>query len=273
MRTHAKGKAQSKSERENQEYKERNEESGRISMDVAAYLLAALAAIAFLLVGLFYSEHKIPAIILFGIGCLLITLAGCLYWIKAVLPVESEFHGVLVPANDPAPPNPCPEGPPADAIAVYMGSSVGYTTAQQPYGVLKLDDEVIVSIVKAGDGLSLNATIRSQDKRMVATIENNEFHINPNNYFYIKRPDRHTLIVRDQQNRECLNVRFLNPTAIKVLGVFEFPAANLPAIVIDDDKVLSTEGNVYRNFCIGEAEGAFWIESRPPPPQRQPSSD
>ena len=105
---------------------------------------------------------------------------------------------------------------------------------------------------------------------MVATIENNEFRINPNNYFYIERPDRHTLIVRDQQNRECLNVRFLNPAAIKVLGVFEFPTAKIPAIVIDKEKVLSIEGTVLRDMCMGEGEGAFWIESRPAPPQRPP---
>jgi hypothetical protein len=61
--------------------------------------------------------------------------------------------------------------------------------------------------------------------------------------------------VRDQQNRECLNVRFLNPKAVKVLGVFEFPTAKLPAIVIDQDKVVSIAGTIYSNGCAGEGEG------------------
>ena len=239
-------------------------------MDIAAYMLAAFAGVVFVVCGVLYSDHKTPAIVLFGFACLLLTVAACLYWINAVSPVESEFEGVLIPANDPIPPNPCPGPPPQGAIAIYIGSSVGYTTAIHPYGVLKLDDEVVLSIEKSDDGLLLNATVRSPDKRVVATIEKNKFRVNPNNYFYIKRPDKHTLIVRDQQNRECLNVRFLNPTAVKVLGVFEFATGNLPAIVINEAEVLSIENSIIRNACIDEAEGAFWIESRPPARPRLP---
>jgi len=184
---------------------------------------------------------------------------------------ESELQGVLIPANDPIPPNPCPEQPRPGTIAIYIGSSVGYTSAANPYGVLKLDDDVVLSIEKSDDdGLLLNATVRSPDKRIVATIEKNVFHVNPNNYFYIKRPDRHTLIVRDQQNRECLNVRFLNPSAVRVLGVFEFATGNFPGIIINETEVLSIEKSVFRNQCLGESEGAFWIESRPAPPRMPP---
>lgn len=169
---------------------------------------------------------------------------------KYYRPTETETHGELLPAQDPNPPNPCGEAPPQNALILFLGNSVAYATAF-PYAVITLGDEVVLSISKNENGLSITAKIRSADGRIVAGIIKNEFRINPNNYWYMERPDRHTLIVHDQLGRTVLNIRYLNQSTVKILGIFDYPNTPRAPVIITEEEQLVGHGSFSR-FCFGD---------------------
>ena len=152
---------------------------------------------------------------------------------------ETEIHGYLVPANEPNPHNLCDPAPPAGAMLFYLGNSVFWQTEQNTYTVIRLlnPQEDLFTIRKTSKGIYLNITIRSRNGRIVAEIIDNEFHINPNNYYRRERPDVSSLTVYDQEGNAVLNVHYINATAIKILGVFNSPD-QLPIVIQENRQAI-----------------------------------
>lgn len=101
-----------------------------------------------------------------------------------------------------------------------------------PHTVLRVAGEDLLSLKPENGGMSISAKIYSADRKLVSQIIDNQFHINPSNYFRKERPDLHSLSVFNQQGERVLYVRYLNPSTIKILGVFN--TARGP-IHIDED--------------------------------------
>lgn len=172
-----------------------------------------------------------------------------------------EFHGLLTPANDPDPLSPCTRDPsfiaPPEAVTIFYGSSAAWITSPKLI-VLRVKDTDLLAISRTSEGVSVSAQIYGADERIITQIIDNEFHINPNNYFRIDRTDRHTLIVYDQYNKQVLNVRFLNPRAIKVMGIFHFP--DIPPISIGEQAITIGEGRVISNNCSRNDYVGIYLE-------------
>jgi hypothetical protein len=126
--------------------------------------------------------------------------------------------------------------PPPTALKIYLGSSVGFTTRANQSVLVSGETEMLSIHRSATGGIGINAQVFSEDGRIVAAIRDNEFHINQNNYFYKKSPDRHTLVIYAQNNEEVLNVRFLNALAISILGVFRCPGHE--PVVVQPEAIL-----------------------------------
>lgn len=146
---------------------------------------------------------------------------------------ETELHGYLVPAADPTPQTPC-KNPPPNAATIFLGTNAAWII-DTPVVIVRVDGLDLLTLKNTPDGLSVFAKVFSDDSKIIADIENNEFNVNPNNYFKVKRLDKSSLIVYDQQDRAVLNVRFLNPKNIRVSGIFNAP--NQKPIIIDDKKI------------------------------------
>jgi hypothetical protein len=108
--------------------------------------------------------------------------------------------------------------------------------------------ESVLSIGKSGSGMTVSAKVFSRDGRIVAQIVDNGFFINPNNFFRRERPDKSTLVVYDQEGRQVLVVRYLNPSAVKILGIFNFPGIS-PIIIEENQQAF--EGVVVSRYCFG----------------------
>jgi hypothetical protein len=156
---------------------------------------------------------------------------------------ETEYHGLLQPADEPMPNNPCRKIP-GNALAIFLGRCAAYSSAS-PHAVIRIRGEAVLSFERVHGEIAINAKVFSRDGRIVAEIRRNEFFINPNNYFRRERPDSHSLIVFDQENRRVLDVRFINPRAVRFLGIFNHP---------DHEVVISeTIGFFATNtICFGE---------------------
>ena len=157
-----------------------------------------------------------------------------------------ETSGVLSPGT-----KQLPEGRvhiPQGAIAIFLGNSVAYTTSF-PHTVIEVGGDPALVIDKTEAGIAVFAKMFSEDGRIVAELKENQFHVNPNNYFRIERPNDHSLVVYDQRGRQALNVEFLNPFAIKLLGRFYFPPR--PPIIIEEEW-MSYGGVRMSNNTFGE---------------------
>ncbi len=219
-------------------------------MQIASYIVAAIGTIGLAVGQIFYSSNKTFSIWTFFGSSVLLMLGGAMYWQNLVwkqATPEEPTHGFLLPANDPMPENPCGQFP-ASALALYLGNSVAYATSF-PYTVLRVDRHDRFSIDRTTDGVSVSLDVFSDDGKIVAEISKNEFTINPNNFFKRERPDKHTLIVYDQKKQKVLSIRYLNQSAVKILGIFYYP--NRPPIVIEEQRQ-RIEGNNFSGFCLGD---------------------
>jgi hypothetical protein len=175
--------------------------------------------------------------------------AICVYLNSRVL-IEPETGGMLVPARMPNPPVPasCHAPIPDNALRVYLGDSLGYFVGPK-ITVVNIAGQPLLSIEKKDKGMSINARIYSRDKRIVAEIRDNQFQINPNNYFHRERPNKHTLVVYDQEGEEVLNVDYLNPSAVQITGRFFYP--NKAPVMIGATSI-TIAGNTISQGCFGE---------------------
>lgn len=139
---------------------------------------------------------------------------------KIIEAEKNRFNGELIPSNKPFP-DPDLEAP-LNSVVLFLGNakSVVYSF---PHCILLAGGRPVLTISENTNGATVSADFFDKNGNIVASLQNNKFHINPLNAFNIERPDSSSLIVRDQQNITVLDVRFLNPQAIMLNGVLRTP--------------------------------------------------
>jgi hypothetical protein len=168
-------------------------------------------------------------------------------------PDETSTHGFLTPGDDPSPRGPCDESRYPLSDFVYFGGNEIVIDPNVETGILVVGGHEIPSFLSTERGLRISGDIYSESG-LLAHITNNEFTINPNTTFRTERPDRHTLIIRDNAGRENLRIRFLNKRAIKVTGRLFFPGMN-PILVTDT--ALFENGATLSGNCSSKINGAI----------------
>jgi hypothetical protein len=220
----------------------------RTRMTAVAAILGVLGTLSLALSGICYwypSWRRFGILLFFAAWLMYGGIICLLLWQKALRDetVDSkELSGVLLPANDPTPDHPCiaqfassPSSLPLDAVGIFYGSSASWLNKNSRHVVVQIGSEDILAINRTPAGVSVSARVFSADSRIVAEITNDEFFVNPNNYFRISRPDRHSLMVFDQTGTQVLSVRFLNPRVVTVLGVFRHPSITSPVVIAERD--------------------------------------
>jgi len=159
-----------------------------------------------------------------------------------------ELHGVLVAANELRPLTDCQI--PQDAVALFLGDSVGYTTGKLI--AIHAGDDELVSIRRETAGIYVSARVYSEVNKVSVSISDNEMFVNPGNYF--EHPDRstdwHTLIVKDNSGAQVLYVSYMNKTTIKLLGTFWTPLLKWPIVI--GEHHIHIPGVGIEHQCMGE---------------------
>jgi hypothetical protein len=136
----------------------------------------------------------------------------------------SAMSGFLLPANDPTPP--ISPSVPTNAMIIFLGNQVHFTESF-PHIVIAYGTpdtmRPIVTLFTNKIGIAVSASFFGDNGNVVCVLESNRFIVNPSNYLLKESPDKSTLIVRDQKNIEVLNIRFLNPHAIRLEGFLRLP--------------------------------------------------
>jgi len=164
---------------------------------------------------------------------------------------DEQIHGLLMPANDPDPPHRC-KGIPPDACKIFLGGNLSWSIGSKQVIALRIDGYDMIRLTEGVGGYFLSAELFREDGRPVARIVNNQWQINPNNYFRLDRPDRHELNIYDKNDQRVLRVRYLNETTFVVEGVFHGPETKVVA-TLDELMVgyLYVSGNCKQYDCDG----------------------
>jgi len=127
-------------------------------------------------------------------------------------------RGVLLPASDPDPPfREDPFCSPKNGDFKLIVGTIMWLKPTAP-SILQIGFSW-VDVRQSGSGIYVDAQLFAEDGRIMAKIEDNKFSVNQNNTFDVGG-DRSTLIVHDDHDREVLNVRFMNPTTIRIYATF-----------------------------------------------------
>jgi hypothetical protein len=177
-------------------------------------------------------------------------------------------HGSLVPGNLPNPPDTCAEvferlrmrglivpQIPADAMRIFFGTSEAYSTEQR-FIVWKVGNDDILVLQKTETGMSVSAKLRGPDGQLIAQIVDNEFFINSHNSFEIKGAGTSSLVVYSDKGERILEIEFMNPRVIKILGTFFGPNGEKIAISEDEAVFASQSGAKFisSRSCFGGSD-------------------
>jgi hypothetical protein len=164
-----------------------------------------------------------------------------------------ENEGVLIPARDPNPPANCQI--PKDAFAVFFGNNVDWTTGAS--AVLTVKREPIIAFDHDSKKLKLT-TLRVYDDQnnIIARVDADGFWTSP--LVRIKKPDKSTLIVFDHLDQEVLDLRFLNPHTVSILGIFHSPSIPTPIVITPNG--MQGPGMTISRSCMGSSGGSGFIE-------------
>jgi len=161
---------------------------------------------------------------------------------------QQEISGLLSPADEPTPQNTCRQVP-NGAMLVLLGNSASYGS-HFPQTIIKIGDDRMLTLDKVEGKIAISVKLFSRDGRIVAEIDRNMFRINPNNYFRKELPDEHSLVIFDQEDVKVLDVRFVNPTTVRFLGVIRHPRSTV--------EISPTRGLFANTICTGEAGDAHF---------------
>lgn len=203
--------------------------------------------------------HNTQLLIIPAFGCLL-TAIGVFYCAhrlarQASLPVETETHGWLIPANEPRPANdPCGrDSRPSAAMTVYFGPSASWTVGM--HEVLIYVGGKLLSMDRKPNGqVAITGDVFDSSGNLIARIKDGEFHLVGSEIAYPERSeDRSALTVYDRKGNKALYVHLLNPSALLILGVFNAPNGRARVIATEDKLIALTfddQGKVQGRITI-----------------------
>jgi hypothetical protein len=218
----------------------------------------------------------------FLISSVVIIVGGAIiYFIAPRAKVEEKtVTGSLLPANEPTPPNYCetPTGRPfiglemggadigiagtpsqlvgnlpKDATLVLLGRNVRVITENDKAVILKLGTCPLISVRKSGDSLFIDAEIFDEAGALIGKIKDNAFEAIEGERSHVERQgDLSTLIIKDVKGTELLWVRFLNPKAVQIRGIFRCSQSSTKTVAVTNNDVKGIFPSmpvVARNLC------------------------
>jgi hypothetical protein len=149
-----------------------------------------------------------------------------------VIIAGSDDPSIITPDSQPRPQTSIPV--PADKFLLILGDFVAWKS-DLPMVALMQREEPLITLNKEPHGMSLSAKFFSADGKIIAEIDRNEIHPNPANFWRLKKDpkDAHRLTVFNDEAKVVIDVQYLNPRTIKILGRF-FAREGTPIALNED---------------------------------------
>jgi hypothetical protein len=203
-------------------------------------LFPVLFAIFLTATTVFYQSKDTNKFLIFGLLSWISVGFAIVVFIKPNINLENDFSGVIMPANQPRPKSDLVDSVPPNAFLILLGNSVAWSE-KLPVDILNIKNESVLSIDEKDGNILLSAKLFDDKNKIVAELRDNEWFINPNNFFRKERPNKSQLIIFDQKSDEILNLDFINNKTIKITGIFRHK--NLRGSVIFTNEYAVFPGN------------------------------
>jgi len=190
------------------------------------------------------------------ISGLTIAICAIIYYVAPpILPVETDIHGWLLPANGESP-HECLKTPiPDTALLLLFGTNAVWTLSKEKVTVIQVSTCALMSFTQSPNGLLITGDVFDTSDELVARIVDNEFNLIPGKYAYQKRSeDRSVMTIFDKKGQQLLMMNFINKRTVDVQG--RFICSDKTSVVITKNKI-SIHNFVINEFdmstsCLGE---------------------
>lgn len=163
------------------------------------------------------------------------------------------FFGELLPANEAS--LPLPNNASKETITLMLGDDLRVLAAQSENHVFSKQGVPFLSIGIKNNAMHISADIADSDNKNIVRIINNEFQASQERAFNPKQPDKHSLVVRDSKGIEVLNIRYLNPKAMRIVGRFQIPGFSEPIQILPKGGLRFPEGGSISHLTIDVTAG------------------
>jgi hypothetical protein len=210
-----------------------------------SHLIALLIAVVGIS-AVVYAEA--PIIWWFVCTAMLAVIAWAFYFIAPPIPPEeTQEHGWLEYASIQN-----------DAIITLLGNNVVFSDKPRKFTALTVGHCPVVLIDHShGNKLFVDADVFNSSGYLAVRIQSNEFHLIPTQIAFGTRPDRSTLTVTGPKGEELFWIRYLNPKAVQVRGVFA--CENHRPITVTDDGIVLPNKAVISGNCAEATGRGLWI--------------
>jgi hypothetical protein len=170
-------------------------------------------------------------------------------------------NGLLLPAKDPNPMSSCKQPP--KSLTIYFGKGPGEISCSTRNSCVLIGDNSkegnqtdanspssLLSLVKVGGSYQLEGKILGPSGRVVALFINNKIYTYRPEISMVNRPDPASLKILDTQGDVIFNLRYLNPHAMSLSGIFYLQSGR--ALTISDNLVSITGSATFPGICLDD---------------------
>lgn len=166
----------------------------------------------------------------------------------------SKIDNLIIPSNDPTPPNKCPTLPPNSILLLAGNVGMFLDNSLDSTNVISIKGHSLLSFKKNKYGFFVSLDLYDKNGINICETINNKIVKNKNNYSTIDRPDSHTLLVKDWENNQVLYLKFINPRTISILGTLFYP----PNFFVDiQQNTITTSGLTWNGGCAGDSKNVL----------------
>jgi hypothetical protein len=143
------------------------------------------------------------------------------------------YFGELVPSGD----KPPELGAPFDAVQLLLGDGLAIIARHSDTAMIAVNGHPLITIGMREGRVRITAKLADQQNRRLFTVIDNEFNVDQQAGFNPRMPDAHTLVVRDIEDTEVLNVKYIAPRVIRIVGRFHLPGMAGPVVIDAKDGI------------------------------------
>lgn len=203
---------------------------------------------------------RLVRIILYLLVCLLFTIVPFLLASsysnnqRAILTRNPVYYGYLTPENEPTPLFPSfPKSPdivmPTDSFIVMLGDDSGIFINGRVDNTFYLKQNPFLTIKTKDDGsVIFNTEVIDGTNHEIIKAINNEFRASQEFAFNPWQLNKHSLIVRDSEGVEVLNIKYINSRVLWISGRFYSPK---------DSQVISISPSGVIDLCYMKMGGIY----------------
>jgi hypothetical protein len=187
------------------------------------------------------------------------TIAIAFFILNALAPPNPHWTGPLIAANEPTPQTAC--GPKRNSFLILFGPQTVMAQGDGPFTAIQVGTCPALSLQRTASGLTVDAFGYDSDGNVVYRIVRNSFSMVLRGFLKAARPDKSTLRIADELDRESLMVRYLNRDTALVRGTFR--CGDAPPVTIGDTRIVIGKTWITQKSCHTLAAGPLRYAATP----------